>query len=46
MDQIKKKILEKHPETMTKLDTSHDIDFGYISETDKVSFRVNGAWTL
>jgi len=46
MEQVKKKILEKHPEIMDKLDKLHDVDFGYISETDKVSFRVNGAWAL
>lgn len=31
---------------MEKLDTQHDIDFGYISDTDQVSFRVNGSWAL
>jgi twitching motility protein PilT len=46
MDQIKKKILEKHPDIMEKLDKYHDVDFGYITEADKVSFRVNGAWAL
>lgn len=46
MDQIKKKILEKHPDIMEKLEKSHDVDFGYITEADKVSFRVNGAWAL
>jgi twitching motility protein PilT len=46
MNQVKKKILEKHPEIMEKLDKLHDVDFGYISEADKISFRVNGAWAL
>lgn len=46
MDQIKRKILEKHPDIMEKLEKSHDADFGYISEADKISFRVNGAWSL
>lgn len=46
MDQVKHKILEKHPDIMEKLEKSHDVDFGYITEEDKVSFRVNGAWAL
>jgi hypothetical protein len=46
MEQIKKKILEKHPDLMEKLEKFHDVDFGYITETDKVSFRVNGALAL
>jgi Tfp pilus assembly pilus retraction ATPase PilT len=29
-----------------KLDEVHDVDFGYVSEKEKVSFRVNGFWTL
>jgi Tfp pilus assembly pilus retraction ATPase PilT len=31
---------------MKKLDEVHDVDFGYVSEKEKVSFRVNGFWTL
>jgi Tfp pilus assembly ATPase PilU len=46
MEQIKKKILVKHPDIMERLEKSHDVDFGYISEEDKVSFRVNGALAL
>lgn len=46
LEQFKKKILEKHPEIMEKLEKFHDVDFGYISEKDSVSFRVNGALSL
>jgi len=46
MEQIKKKILEKHPDLLERLEKSHDVDFGYITEADKVSFRVNGALAL
>lgn len=46
MDQIKRKLLEKHPDIMEKLEKQHDVDFGYISDVDKISFRVNGSWTL
>ncbi len=31
---------------MEKLDKTHDVDFGYITEKDHVSFRVNGAWSM
>jgi len=31
---------------MKKLEESHDVDFGYVSDIDKVSFRVNGSWSL
>ena len=46
MNQIKESVLSKHKDIQEKLDTQHDVDFGYISETDHVSFRVNGALTL
>ena len=45
MDQVKNKILQKHPDILEKLEKSHDVDFGYMTE-DGVSFRVNGAWAL
>lgn len=45
MDQVKNKILEKHPDILEKLEKSHDIDFGYVTG-DGISFRVNGAWAL
>ncbi len=31
---------------LAKLDTAHDVDFGYISEADKISFRVNGSYSM
>lgn len=46
MDQVKNKILQKHPDILEKLEKSHDVDFGYVTETDGISFRVNGAWAL
>jgi twitching motility protein PilT len=46
LTQIKKALLGKHPEIEERLDTTHDADFGYITEEDHISFRVNGAWTL
>lgn len=46
LTQVKKAILEKHPEIEERLDKMHDADFGYISKEDHVSFRVNGAWSL
>lgn len=46
LSQVKKAILEKHPEILERLDKMHDADFGYISKEDHISFRVNGAWSL
>jgi twitching motility protein PilT len=46
MDQVKNKILQKHPDLLEKLEKSHDVDFWYVTEADGISFRVNGAWAL
>lgn len=46
LNQIKETMLGEHPEIIKKLDEIHDVDFGYVSKKDKVSFRVNGFWTL
>jgi Tfp pilus assembly pilus retraction ATPase PilT len=46
LNQIKEALLGGHPDIIKKLDEVHDVDFGYVSKKDKVSFRVNGFWTL
>lgn len=46
MEQVKKKILEKHPDILEKFEKTHDIDFWYVTDSDKISFRVNGALAL
>lgn len=46
LNQIKKILLEKHPEIEKRLDTMHDADFWYITKEDRISFRVNGAWSM
>ncbi len=46
LNQIKEAMLGEHPDIIKKLDEIHDVDFGYVSKKDKVSFRVNGFWTL
>lgn len=46
LSQIKTAILQKHPELSEKLDKMHDVDFGYITQENHISFRVNGAWSL
>ncbi len=46
LDIIKETILSRHPKTKSDLETEHDVDFGYISEQNNVSFRVNGFWSL
>lgn len=46
LDQFMQKILLNHPEIIEKLEKNHDVDFGYVSQEDGVSFRVNGAMTL
>lgn len=46
LDIIKETILSRHPKTKNDLETEHDVDFGYISEQNNVSFRVNGFWAL
>jgi twitching motility protein PilT len=46
LDQVKNKILQKHPDILERLEKSHDADFGYVTDGDGISFRVNGAWAL
>ena len=46
MNQIKQTILGKYPKILEKFENNHDADFGYISKKGKVSFRVNGFWSL
>ena len=46
MEQVRDKILSRHPEIKEKLTSIHDADFGYISDEDGVSYRVNGHYTL
>lgn len=46
MKQIRDTMLVNHPEIAEKLANIHDADFGYVSNEKKVSFRVNGFWTL
>lgn len=43
---IKDSLLANHPKTKNDLETSHDIDFGYVTEENNISFRVNGFWAL
>lgn len=44
--QIKTSLLKAHPKVQEILDTMHDVDFGYTTKKDKISFRVNGAWSM
>lgn len=46
MIQIKNALLKAHPKMLEILDTMHDVDFGYTTKKDHVSFRVNGAWSM
>jgi hypothetical protein len=43
---VKEALLVHHPKTKNDLETDHDVDFGYLSEENDVSFRVNGFWAL
>ncbi len=43
---VKEALLAHHPKTKKDLETDHDVDFGYLSEKNNVSFRVNGFWAL
>ncbi len=43
---IKDALLKNHPKMKNDLESEHDIDFGYVSEKNNISFRVNGFWAL
>jgi len=46
LEVIKDILLKNHPKTKNDLESSHDIDFGYVLEEKNISFRVNGFWAL
>lgn len=46
LDIIQEALLIHHPTLKGTLKSNHDVDFGYISEKNRISFRVNGFWAL